>query len=52
MHQTSLSPAIKAPVAPFLIYQTAQGNSPALSRPLPVNLTPDEIRAMVRDILG
>ena len=51
MQTTQTSPVPIAPMATLIPVPVPAGAFP-LSRPMPVNLTPEEIRAMVRELLG
>lgn len=46
------APAPKVPAVSFLMNVDPDRRTPVLPRPMPVNLTADEIRALVRDVLG
>jgi hypothetical protein len=52
MLRSVFSPVPMVPVLPFLVDADPDFPKPDLPRPMPVNLTSDEIRAIVNDVLG
>ncbi len=52
MYLQTSKPADTLPALPFLTTFPAPRDNTTGYRPLPINLSADEIRAMVRDILG